>query len=184
MYMYIRIYTYIEITVMRKMGHGVSIHPEPPPIHNHAPSFEFIRDNRTREMLISAYCTISRKKQWSYLREFVVDPTKGSVSSRDTIVQLMTEINTDYERYVQHASGDHLSILYLTTEGSPVKCGHSDTSMSMTMRHMLFLAKYGMGQFCEQWIVESIRNSECVPSTNTRATIFIDDDDNTIETNI
>ena len=164
-YVYIRIYTYIKITVMRKMGHSVSIHPEPPPIHNHAPSFEFIRDNHMREMLISAYCTISRQKQWSYLRELVDDPTKGSASSRDTIVQLMTEINTDYER-------------------SPVKCGHSDTSMAITMRHMLFLSKYGMGRFCEQWIIESRRNSECVPSTNTRATIFIDDDDNTIETNI
>jgi hypothetical protein len=136
---------------MRKMGHGISIHPEPPLIHIYAPSFEFICDSHTRHMLVSAHCTISRLNKWLYLREYVVDKDRGFMGTTEpSIVQLMSEVSNDYQ------NGNH-----------------SGTSMGITMRHMDFLAKYGMAKFREQWT----HDSERVSSTNTRATILIDDDD-------
>ena len=116
-------------------------------------TFDFIPDAHMRYMLISAYHTITRLEKWQYLREYVVDPEKGFIFTREeTIDNLMTEIENDYR-------------------------GHSGASMGLTMRHMEFLANQGLYQFRKLWDSERGSRVEQITSTNTRATHDIDDDD-------
>ena len=135
---------------MQTMGHNIS-------------TFEFVTDEHTRRMFVSAYHTITRLEKWSYLREYVVDPEKGFMMSREpSIVSLIIEIDNDYG-------------------------GHSGGSMSVTLRHMQFLAKYGMEQFRAHWIrsvnnasrsvnhASAVQRHQDVHITSTCSTVLVED---------
>lgn len=90
------------------------------------PSFEFIESTQTREMIESAYTTITRLEKWHYLRDYVVDENTG-FTQEPSILDIMNKINDNYQ-------------------GG----GHSGGSMGFTMRAVHDIAKQGFPAFTKK----------------------------------
>ena len=87
-------------------------------------SFEFIQNEHDRRMIQSAYECICQQNQWEILHSYVVDETRGFMfNTSDEITHLMTMINAHYQN------------------------NHSGCSLSIVMRFMHFIAKYGLEHF-------------------------------------
>ena len=121
--------------IMRKDDVGVLVHNmnsfDISTIYPLSHNFDFIPCLRTRDMLLTAYKTITRLQKWEYLREYKVSEETGYMfSTEPTIYNLMDQIDTDYEF-----------------------C-HSGCSISYTMGAMDFIAKNGVESF-HDYIVQN-----------------------------
>ena len=124
--------------IMRKDDVGVLVHNmnsfDISTIYPFSHNFDFIPCLRTRDMLLTAYKTITRLQKWEYLREYKVSEETGYMFSTElTINDLMDQIDTDYE------------------------FGHSGCSISYTMRAMDFIAKNGVESFHDYIVQNTIQ---------------------------
>lgn len=105
-------------------------------------NFDFIAYEKTKLMLLSAYNTISRLGKWKVMYEYTVDKDMGFVFTHyDKIVLLMDDIRKKYEGFSIDLSGSSSN-------------KHNDFTMGYTMSNMEYLAKNGMGEFKQFWLLE------------------------------
>jgi hypothetical protein len=92
--------------------------------------FSYISCEHYKRCILFGYNTLNRINKWNELRNFIVDETGGFQSGykNDDILYIMTEIENDYQ-------------------------GHSGSSMGLTMRHMHFIAKYGLQAYKDRFII-------------------------------
>jgi hypothetical protein len=89
---------------------------------NYPNNFEmnFIEDISERNMLTSAYKTITRLEKWEYLNKYVVNEYSGFINTNDVIlILIMRHISKDYND------------------------NHTGFTMGYTMRFMHFIARFG-----------------------------------------
>jgi hypothetical protein len=87
--------------------------------------FSFIRDSHTRALVSNGYKAVSQLELLGWLRNFTPKDTDGFMFTQNPNIKKIIE----------------------KMESLPDAPGHSGSSFAVTMRHLEFIAKYGIDEY-------------------------------------
>ena len=93
-------------------------------------TFEYIKNNDTREMLINCWQAISLTEMWDFMKK---DPGP-------------------YGFMFSSSDSPEVNIIFSKMEELPNRVGHSGLSMGWTLRQMQFIARYGEEEYEKQFL--------------------------------
>ena len=86
--------------------------------------WSFITSEHTRRMIRTAYEAVQHLEKWEFLYNFEIDEETGFMFCKDPEINIiMDEVDRFYA------------------------CGHSGSTMGITMRHLHFISKYGLEDY-------------------------------------